>query len=234
MAFIATNFFTKNIYSFYSTKPHFKVKNNQLIYDELRKINSHFNYFFQKQTHSDNIQIITKNTITNEFSDTDALITNQPKQMLLVYTADCAPILLHNQDKNVIAAIHAGWKGTAKNIVGKTLQKMVAVFNCNHAYTKAFIGPCISQENYEVGAEVYDAFLRTSPDLSKAFLPAQSPQKYLCNIKEANKILLQKSGVLASHIKVSDKCTFSDVDHLYSARREGINTGRMVSGIAII
>lgn len=185
------------------------------------------------QTHSANIGIVNHDVLDRNFSNTDALITNESGKVLCIKTADCAPILLFNSKLKVIAAIHAGWKGTAQNIVGKTLEKMKEYFFCDHTFTEAFIGPCISQKNYEVGQNVYDAFQKLNLQSEPIFTKV-SNEKYLCSISEANKQLLIKFGVKENNLVVSDECTYDEHGKYFSARREGFNTGRIISGIVLI
>lgn len=88
----------------------------------------------------------------------DALITNQPGLLLAVQVADCLPILLADPKRRVVAAVHAGWRGTAKRIAEKTIGEMRARFGCRPADLRATIGPGIHSCCYQVGREVVEAF----------------------------------------------------------------------------
>jgi copper oxidase (laccase) domain-containing protein len=84
-----------------------------------------------------------------------------------------------------------------------------------------------------VGPNVFEAFKELPITLDSVFSPGIEPGKYWCNIKEANKLLLLHNGLLDSRITISAHCTFSDSDRFFSARRDGFDTGRMISGIML-
>ncbi len=186
---------------------------------------------FPRQTHSSSVCTI-ENIPEKEILETDALITKSTGLCLCVQTADCVPVLLVDPGKRVIAAVHAGWRGTVGKIVTNTVQKMEKEFDCNPAKIRAAIGPSIGPEVYEVGPEVVEAARKAVPDAEKT-LSRNVSGKYHFNLWEANKLLLIEAGVSENRIEVLEHCSFSDKDKYYSARREGVNTGRMVSGIML-
>lgn len=187
-----------------------------------------------KQTHSDRIVVITTNYSEQILDDTDALITNLTSVCLAVKTADCVPILLFDPVNKAIAAVHSGWRGTVQNIIGKTIKKMDQTYGTNPNNLVAAIGPCISQENYEVGNDVFEYFQKLFPE-DKSILRFKEPngKKAHLNLTEANKRLLIESGVKERSIECSGICTFSNQNDFYSARRDGQKTGRMLNGIMI-
>ena len=162
----------------------------------------------------------------------DALITNQPGICLCVQTADCVPVLLYDPVKRVVAAIHAGWRGTANLIVQKTVQQMVRLYQSDPAQLIAVIGPSIGPEVYEVGGEVAGEIMRSVPRGADA-LHSVGHGKYLLNLWEANRQVLIASGLTSGRIEVFGECTWQHREKYFSARREGITTGRIVSGIMI-
>ena len=191
---------------------------------------------FPKQTHT-----ATVKTITNDFFDlgeeaqkyflneTDAVITNLKGVCVAVKTADCVPVLLFDSKRKVVAAVHAGWRGTIQNIVFVTIQKMIKEFGTDPSDLIAGIGPSISPEVYEVGEEVWKQF-------DTEFYIASNPEKAdkkLLDLWNANYQQLIKAGVPVKQIEVARTCTFSDPDRFFSARRDGIKTGRMGTGIMI-
>lgn len=97
----------------------------------------------------------------------DALVTNIPGICIAVSTADCVPVLVYAPDKKVVAAIHAGWRGTVKQIVAKTIRCMADRYSCDPALMMAGIAPSISKEAFEVGEEVVDAFRETRVDMNR-------------------------------------------------------------------
>ncbi|MBI9067550.1 MAG: polyphenol oxidase family protein, partial [Salinivirgaceae bacterium] len=101
-------------------------------------------------------------------------------------------------------------------------------------FTQAHIGPCISQQNYEVGKNVFDAFYKLNLELDTIFTSAKNNDKFMCDIADANRQLLIKSGLSEDNIIISGECTYDNAERYYSARRDGFNTGRMVSGIVLI
>jgi YfiH family protein len=186
-----------------------------------------------KQTHSDRIVVITTNYSEQILDETDALITNLTSVCLAVKTADCVPILLFDPVKKAIAAVHSGWRGTVQNIIGKTIKKMNQTYGTNPNNLVAAIGPCISQENYEVGNDVFEYFQKLFPEQESILRFEPNEKKALLNLTEANKRLLIESGVKEGNIECSGICTFSNQNDFYSARRDGQKTGRMLNGIML-
>ena len=185
---------------------------------------------YPDQTHSScvaAVQEVPKAVIL----ETDALVSNQPGLCLCVQTADCVPVLLFDPETKVIAAIHAGWRGTVGGIVEKAIGKMTN-YGASAENIVAAIGPSISPEIYEVGDEVVAAARKSIPNV-KLTLHKNGTGNYHFNLWEANRQLLLKNGVLAQNIQVLGACSFSEDEKFYSARRDGIDTGRMVSGIML-
>ena len=151
----------------------------------------------------------------------DALITNVPGYCVCVTTADCVPVLLYDKKQHVVAAVHAGWKGTVKHIVSNVMDHLNKMFGTQGEDVIACIGPSISLESFEVGDEVYDAFEESGFDMS------------LISLWEANRIELLNLGVPAEQIEVAGICTYIHHDEFFSARRLGIDSGRTLSGIMI-
>lgn len=114
-------------------------------------------FVFPRQTHSDHVEIAGSVNPACSFPDTDALITNEPGLFVCVQTADCVPVLLYDPQKKVVAAVHAGWRGTISKITQKTISLMTEKFGCNPADIIAGVGPSIHMHAYEVGPEVVEA-----------------------------------------------------------------------------
>ena len=108
-----------------------------------------------KLTHSCNVEVVNERKM---FPDTDALITQVPGLWIGVYSADCVPILVADTRLKVVAAIHAGWRGTVGGITRDTVERMTADFGCRPEDLQAVIGPSISPEAFEVGEEVVMLF----------------------------------------------------------------------------
>lgn len=167
-------------------------------------------------------------------SGIDALITDQPGYCLCISTADCVPILLYDNQKHVIAAIHAGWRGTVKRILEKTIESMQKKYDTKPSHIIAAIGPSISLANFEVGDEVYQVFSDEGFDMKSVSSRNSNTGKWHMDLWEANRLQLMDSGVLTSHIEIAGICTYRDDKQFFSARRLGIKSGRILSGIVLL
>ncbi|GAA5317377.1 MAG: purine nucleoside phosphorylase YfiH [Candidatus Pelagadaptatus aseana] len=146
-----------------------------------------------------------------------------------VLTADCLPVLLCDRQGSQVAAVHAGWRGLADGIVGRAVKS----FKAPPEDVLVYLGPAISQPNFEVGIDVLEAFYGAAINevhlqgVTRAFQPSkQSPMKYQADIYALARAELSALGVTS--ISGGDQCTFADADHYYSYRRDDI-TGRMAS-----
>jgi YfiH family protein len=187
---------------------------------------------FPRQTHTSCVAEIY-GLPKAEPEETDAMITNQPGICLCVQTADCVPILLFDPKQNVVAAIHAGWRGTVKKIAVEAIQKMKSSFHSAAKDILTIIGPSIGPEVYEVGDEVVQAVLKEIPNAEKT-LYKNSSGKFHFNLWEANRQIVLDCGLTPENIEVLGECTFHQSEKYFSARREGIKTGRLVSGIMLL
>ena len=161
----------------------------------------------------------------------DALMTNLPGVCIGVSTADCIPVLLYDAKLRAVCAIHAGWRGTVKRIVEKSLAALTATYGSRPEDVYAQICPGISLDSFEVGDEVFEAFQQEGFPMeliSKKYGP-----KWHINLPECNRLQLLSCGVPESHIHVSPICTYKHHDLFFSARRLGIHSGRIFSGIMI-
>ena len=190
-----------------------------------------------RQVHSDNVLWMQA---AGRPEATDAVITDRPGLCVCVKTADCIPVLLYDSKQRIVAAVHAGWRGTVARIVQKTIEKMRPI---SPEDLHAIIGPGISLEWFEVGNEVYEAFRAAGFPMERiAKRPSKSPlkgdflpsplgeEKAFIDLWEANRWLLEEMGV--GDIYIEGTCTRA-CEKFYSARRETINTGRNYNGIFI-
>jgi len=176
-----------------------------------------------RQTHSSDVR--NARGLGNRTCQGDALATGEVSQAIGVRTADCVPILLLDIRQRVVAAVHAGWRGTAAGISQRALASMHEWFESEPGDVYAAIGPCIRVCCYEVGIEVADAFAPLFPEW-----PAVSGKRHV-DLPEANRRQLQAAGVAESHISDSGLCTACLSEQFFSFRREPSNPGRMVSAI---
>lgn len=161
----------------------------------------------------------------------DALITNLPNVCIAVATADCVPVLVYAPDKKVVAAIHAGWRGTVKQIVAKTIRKMSVDYACDPEQMIAGIAPSISLDAFEVGEEVVESFRMAGMDMDRVMRRNPETGKAHLDLWETNRLQLLEAGLQPQRIEVSGICTYAHSDDFFSARRLGIKSGRMLSGI---
>lgn len=178
---------------------------------------------FPVQIHSDNIQIINSPGILN---NCDALITQKPNLFLTIQTADCFPIFVFDPITRTIAIIHSGWKGAAKNIAGKTIQKMKTELGVNPCNLLAVIGPGVQMKNFQVDEPVYNHF---EP---KYFTP-DGPDHYKMDLQKAIYDQLTTAGLSEQSIERSADCTYEKEEFYYSYRRDGQNSGRMMGIIGL-
>jgi hypothetical protein len=183
-----------------------------------------------KQTHSANIGIITSEN--DIFPDTDALITNIPNLCIYVRTADCVPVLLFDPTRNVVSTIHSGWKGTIQEISKRTIEIMRKEFGTNSKNIFAGIGPSIGPKVYEVGPEVLEQFIKSFGN-NFCTISIKGSEKGFLDLWKANKQILIESSIPENQIEVAELCTYSNPEMFYSARRDGIKTGRLASGIML-
>ena len=160
----------------------------------------------------------------------DALMTNVPGVCIGVRTADCIPLLLYDPQHRAACAIHAGWRGTVARLTEKAVCAMTATYGTRPSDLIAQIGPGISLDSFEVGQEVYDAFAAAGfdmPTISKRYA------KWHIDLPECNRRQLTDSGLRADRITLCGICTYKAYDTFFSARRLGINTGRIFTGILL-
>ena len=147
----------------------------------------------------------------------DAVITKEKGVVCSVLTADCLPIFISNHSGTQVAVAHAGWKGVLNGIIEATIAKF------NQQDLLVHFGPAISQENFEVGQDVFDQFVNKSQTLEKAFIPFKD--KYKLDIYQAASIILNDLGV--KNISGGDECTYTQSADYFSYRRDGAQSGRM-------
>jgi YfiH family protein len=196
--------------------------------------------FVPFQTHDDIILSLTESFVSllpdeqqKLLNGVDALVTNVPGICIGVTTADCVPILLYDPEKKVVAAVHAGWRGTVKQILSKTVSFMVAEYQSDPASILAGIGPSIGLRSFEVGEEVVEEFLAAGLPVEQFGCRNEHTGKMHLDLCKANSIQLQDMGVPVCQIEMAGLCTFSEDELFFSARRLGIQSGRMLSAIQI-
>ena len=189
---------------------------------------------FINQCHSSDVVIVRSKEDAGGQIFADALVTDVKGLCICVMGADCVPILVYDTVNKVVAAVHAGWKGTVASILTKTLSKMQTEFDCKMENILIGIGPSISQEKYEVGEEVYLQFKENfGADSDLIFIHNSETNKYFPDLWLANKMQAMKMGVLEHNIEIARICTFSNPEEFFSARYFKNKTGRFAAGIVL-
>ena len=200
------------------------VRQNYKIISNALGINPN-NLVLSAQTHTANILCVGKNDVgkgvwrDKTYSDIDAIVTNQPSVALVTHSADCCLIGFFDPVNNVIAAAHAGWRGTVQEIGKKTVQVLINNYNCNPKNIIAVLAPSVARCCYEVDDPVYNEFSKLSYlDLSKIFQKKENG-RYMLNLVEANKQILINVGIPYSNFDLSDICTCCNSDVMHSHRK---------------
>jgi len=214
------------------------TQNRQLLSNQIGK-----EAFFLNQVHGTDVFSLTPSTFTtpNDSSlitpTVDGVITSLDSHFLAILTADCLPILLCDAKGDVIAACHAGWRGLANGVIDQTIQAMVNWMQPDSAKKfieglHVYIGPAISQFNYEVGEEVRDPFSKDSrfrvDVLNSLFTTGQKTNKYYADLFGIATAKLNQIGIYQVHTE--KLCSYNQSEYFYSYRREKI-TGRFASCI---
>ena len=173
------------------------------IYENLKIVKSKINkdcknIILLNQIHSNKFIFINRNYKKKRKFKADAIITNQKKLPIGILTADCVPILICDKKKNIIAAIHAGWKGAYKNILTRVIKFMLKK-DCHIKDIHVAIGPCISQKNYNVKEDFFKKFIKKDKKNTKFFK------------KRKNLLYFDLPGYIKSQLKIMK---ISNIDHI--------------------
>ena len=225
---------TTQPYSF-SLALHTQEKPKEIISNrtQLKQRYPNMSFVVANQTHSDNIYMVKERRERgwekqeDAIEDCDALITNQANIMLTILTADCIPILLFDPIQNVVGAVHAGWRGTQKEIVVKTIKKMESEFHCDAKNIVAGIAPSIGKCCYEVDWGVAQHF----KNIENAY--KQRGEKFMLDLPHINRTQLLQAGLKEESIELSHVCTACEVEHYFSYRKEQGCSGRFMSMIGL-
>jgi YfiH family protein len=187
-----------------------------------------------KQVHSATVITVTEPWAAGQGADGDALVTARSGVALGVITADCAPVLLHDQAAGVVGAVHAGWRGAAGGVLEAAVQAMVAL-GATPAGIVAVVGPCIAQASYEVGPDLRGAVLPTLADAAAHFRPGRPPDRFWFDLAGYCLARLRGAGRTQAHALGLD--TFADADRFFSHRRRTLGAGgpigHQISAIAL-
>lgn len=196
------------------------VQSNRKLFYSAIGVPDDARFVYQNQVHSANINIVDGSV--EVMSESDALITKKSNTFLAVSIADCTPVIIYDPVAKIIAAVHAGWRGTEQLITFTTIKRLVEL-GAQPRNIYAFIGASASRENYEVGQEVATLF-------EKDYYDEMPNGKCMLDIKTANRDQLLIAGVPLEQIEISPRCTINDL-RLHSYRRDGKESGRMFAVI---
>ena len=185
---------------------------------------NHDNIVYNTQVHGADVRIVeSEDDFTENGKEADGLITNLRNTPLLIFTADCVPVVFYDKKQGVVALAHAGWRGTYGNIAGEMVNIMTAKYNCKVEDIKTIIGPSVSVDNYEVSYDLIEKFVALEvPNYYK-----ENDGKYYLDLWQLNKELLKKYGILEDNIKIIDFCTVRDNDKFFSYRLDNATSKRI-------
>ena len=164
--------------------------------------------------------------------DYDAMVTTRNNLAICIKTADCVPVLIADRAKKIIAAVHAGWKGTALEITAKVIRLLMDKYHSSPQDILAAIGPSIGRCCFEVDAATADNFLKHK-NHEDFLLPGARPNKWMVDLPEANRRQILNCGIPEDNIDVSGLCTSCRQDLFFSHRGSGGITGRQINFIML-
>jgi len=194
---------------------------------------------FSHQAHTNNIMLVKKSDIGKgivvhrDYNKIDGLITNLKGVALVTQFADCVPLLFYDPVNEVIAASHAGWRGTVLEIGKNTVEKMQEAFGCAPKNIRVAIGPSIGQCCYEVDDPVYEAFSSIPYIPTQKIFKNTENGRYMLDLWTANRLILEEAGIKRKNICVTDLCTCCNSHFFHSHRASGGHRGNLAAVIAM-
>jgi YfiH family protein len=204
-------------------------------------------FVFCRQVHAAAVRIVSDehrgrgaHDASAAIADVDGLATAHADTCLAILVADCVPVLVVDSTVPAIGAAHAGWRGTAMGIAKNLVDVMVEGLGARAERLQVYLGPSISARRYEVGRDVVEAVLESTPreamqvaGTRRPMVTATADGRFTLDLREANARQLRMAGVSPERIARSEECTFDRADRYYSFRRDGEPTGRFMAGIFI-
>lgn len=191
------------------------------------------------QVHKDTVRVVTSaDWKTDPYEkveyEADGLMTATPGVALMVFGADCLPVLLYDPVRRAVAAVHAGWRGTAAGIVTRAVERMQEVYGSRPEDILAAIGPGIGADCFETHEDVPNAMMAAVSTPALQFIQIKENGKYAVDLKGINAKRLEQAGLSTEHIAVSSDCTCCDPDKYWSHRKMGTNRGSMAAVIQLL
>ena len=186
-----------------------------------------FNYtdlMYNTQVHGATVRIIkTIDDKENNGEEADGLLTSLKNVPLLIFTADCVPLVFYDGEKRVVGLAHAGWRGTYDNIAKEIVEILIKDYKCIKENIKVIIGPSVSGDNYEVSYELVEKFaVHKIDNYYKKY-----GEKYYLDLWIINKGLLKQAGILDKNITLANFCTVKDNNQFFSYRLDNATTKRI-------
>lgn len=193
---------------------------------------------FSSQVHGDVVRVCTAadgglGLSRMEDYEADGLVTDVPGLCLVVFSADCLPLLLHDPVRRVAAAVHAGWRGTALGIAERAVEKMRDLYGCDPGNIRAAIGPCISKCCFETDEDVPNAMTAALGAGALKFIEMREGAKFRVDLKGLNALRLERAGLDPERIAVSPECTVCRSDKYWSHRVTGGERGSQAAVIQL-
>ena len=194
---------------------------------------------FSAQVHGDVVRTVTTADVGKGIDrkvdyEADGLVTDIPGVTLTVFSADCLPILLYDPVRRVVAAIHAGWRGTALGIVTRAVEKMGAVYGCAPGDILAAIGPGISRCCFETHEDVPNAMTEAMGAAALKYIEVLPTGKFHVDLKGLNARRLEQAGLTPNHIAISEDCTACLPEKYWSHRGTRGERGSQAAMIALL
>lgn len=196
------------------------------------------------QTHTTTVRKVTAEdagkgiTRERDYSDVDALITNETGIVLVTMHADCTPLYFVDPVHRAIGLAHSGWRGTAGGIGANVVRRMGEEYGTRAEDLVTVIGPTICETHYEVGEDVHEAFVSAyGADCEAYRLFTPSPilkGKYFFSLERANRMVLERAGVKPESVHASHLCTYCESDLFFSHRRDGEKRGNMAAMLSLV
>ena len=188
------------------------------------------NLFIPRQTHTNNVKCVSE---TDDFEETDGLISDIKGSCIGINTADCLPVLIYDPTHHAAATLHAGWRGLVGRIATKGIAMMKEKYGSNPSELLCAVGPAISTEIYEVGDELKPQFADAGFPIEDIFINRADWAKSHLDLKATVRFELLNNGIAEQNIEISDICTYQHSTKYFSARKLGINSGRIFSGVIL-
>lgn len=232
--------FSEGVYDSFNLALHVRDKEVDVLENRKKLANcldvSIKDFTFTRQVHGADIAVVSKKMIGkgsfdyyDSIEDCDGMVTDIKGAVLCVMQADCMPVIAYDENKGVVGACHAGWRGTIKGIAYNLVKTMIDVYACNVKDIHVYMGPCIASCCFRVGVDVADQFREKIGD---HVIVKEIGEKAFVDLRETNRFYLDKVGVKKENIEDHSDCTKCMSDTYFSYRKSK-TTGLFLGGIMI-